>query len=261
MENLNRIIQYLLYLIRSIHLHGIHSPFVFQIHQDLIKESIPFYIFDEIESVRAKLLLSDKAIKVRDLGASGKGDVLIEKKIKKIAKTSLKSPRDAQLLFRLVYQFKPSTILELGTSMGITTSYLAKANPKAKIISIEGSNSISKIAALNQSKLNIENIKLIVGDFKDHLPNAIQELKKLDFVFFDGNHQKEATLNYFEHCLTAAHEESIFVFDDIYWSKEMQEAWSAIKANPKVSISLDLYNMGIVFFKSNQAKEHFTIYH
>lgn len=257
----NRLIQYINYLFRCIHLHGIHSPFVFHIQHEIIGEKIPFYAFDDIESVRAKLLLSQQEITVKDFGAGAKSSENKRVKIKQIARRSLKPPKDAQLLFRLAYHFKPQTFLELGTSLGITTAYLGKACPNAKIISIEGAPSVAKVAAVNLKKLDVLNVKQQVGVFEDELKSALNELEKLDFVFFDGNHRYRATLDYFESCLPKADEDSIFVFDDIYWSKEMKKAWKAIKQHPSVSVTIDLYSMGIVFFKKDQAKEDFTVYH
>lgn len=261
MKILNRLIQYIRYLFRSIHLHGIHSPFVFYIQHEIIREKIPFYAFDDIESVRAKLLLSQQEITVKDLGAGAKNNKVKRVKIKQIARRSLKAPKDAQLLFRLAYHFKPQTILELGTSLGMTTAYLGKACPNARIISIEGAPSVAKVAAVNLKKLNVLNVKQQIGAFEDELKPAMNDLKKLDFVFFDGNHRYQSTLNYFESCLPLTDENSIFVFDDIYWSKEMHSAWKEIKKHPAVTATIDVYSMGIVFFKKDQAKEDFTVYH
>lgn len=261
MKILNRLIQYIKYLFRCIHLHGIHSPFVFHIQHKIIDEKIPFYSFDDIESVRAKLLLSQQEITVKDFGAGAKSNANKKVKIKQIASRSLKPPKDAQLLFRLAYHFKPQTILELGTSLGITTAYLGKACPNAKIISIEGAPSVAKVASVNLKKLDVLNVKQEIGAFVDKLKPVMNEFEKLDFVFFDGNHRYQATLDYFEACLPKADEDSIFVFDDIYWSSEMQKAWERIKQHPSVSITVDVYTMGIVFFKKDQAKEDFTVYH
>lgn len=260
MNNLWRILQYINYLIRSIHLHGIHSPFVFHLHQ-LIKEEIPYYCFDEIEAIRAKLSLTQKKIKVSDLGAGSKTKSGIERTVSSISKSALKSPKNAQLLFRLAYEFEVNTIFELGTSFGISTSYMAKARPQAKVVSIEGAESIAKIASINFKKLNIHNVKLVNDSFDQAIDREVKLLEKLDLVFFDGNHSKEPTLDYFEKCLQYKHDKSIFIFDDIYWSKEMKSAWEVIKHHPEVNNTVDLFNMGIVFFRKDQAKEHFTIYH
>jgi len=242
-------------------LHGIHSPFVFYIQHEIINENIPFYAFDDIESVRAKLLLSQQEISVKDLGALGEKQKERKLKINEIARRSLKPAKDAQLLFRLAYYHKAENILELGTSLGITTSYLAKACPNAKIITIEGAPAVAKVAAVNLKKLDVLNVKQLVGDFKTELKPALEEFNQLDFVFFDGNHRYQVTINYFESCLPLAHENSIFVFDDIYWSTEMQKAWKKIKSHPSVTVTIDVYSMGIVFFKKDQAKEDFTVYH
>jgi predicted O-methyltransferase YrrM len=260
-KKINRALAYIKYLLRSFHLHGIHSPFIFQLQEEIIKEKIPFYAFDEIESIRAKLLLTEKKIKVDDLGAGSTYGSGNERSINSIVEQSTKSPKYAQIIFRLAHHFKPKTILEFGTSLGLTTAYLGKACPAAKIISMEGAAEISKVAEVNLNKLNVHNVKLQVGSFESELPIALEELEQLDMVFFDGNHRKEPTLEYFEKCLAKADKNSIFIFDDIYWSKEMSEAWEEIKANPKVKQSIDIFQMGMVFFREDQAEEHFTVYH
>lgn len=254
-------IAYVKYLFKSFHLHGIHSPFVFELHKNIIKEKIPYYSFIEIEAIRAKLLLTNKEIYVNDLGAGSKKSSKKHRKISTIAKYSTKKAKHAQLLYRLAYHFQPKTILELGTSLGISTAYLAKACPASQVISIEGSNEIAKVAEVNLQKLQVHNVKQIIGNFDNVLLSAIDELNKLDFVFFDGNHRKEPTLSYFHLCLEKKSENAVFIFDDIHWSKEMESAWQEVKNHPEVRQTIDLFELGLVFFKKDQAKEHFTVYH
>lgn len=258
---LNRFIAYIKYLLKSFHLHGIHSPFVFEFQQDILNSKFQFYCFEEIESIRAKLLLTDLKIEVLDLGAGSKTGNRKSRKINQIAKSALKKPKYAQLLFRLVHQYQPMNIIELGSSLGISTCYLAMANPKAKVITCEGAPEIAKIARINFEKLDIENIELLEGNFNQILPQALGKLNQVDLVFFDGNHQKSPTLEYFKLCLEKAHENSIFIFDDINWSSAMQAAWKEVKGHPKVKISIDLFEMGIIFFRDKQEKQDFTIYH
>jgi predicted O-methyltransferase YrrM len=159
----------------------------------------------------------------------------------------------------LVNRFQPEEVLELGTSLGISSAYLASANSKIKVITIEGCKEIAEKAKENFKKLGLQNIEQHLGNFDDVLPQLLSEKKKIDFVFFDGNHRKEPTLNYFKQCLAHAHEGSIFIFDDIYWSSEMKEAWNEIKMNERVTVTLDLFFMGIVFFRKEQVKQHFII--
>lgn len=255
------LLEYIKYLFRCFRLHGIHSPFVFDFNEEVVKDVYKYYCFDEIESIRAKLELTEKKIDVLDLGAGSRVSNHTQRKISNIAKTALKPTKQAQLLFKLAKYFQPDTILEIGTSLGISTSYLSKSCPDAKVISLEGSPQILKVAKINFEKLDIANITTELGNFDDTLIHSVKKLKKLDLVYFDGNHKERPTLNYFEACLPYSNESSIFIFDDIYWSKGMKRAWNKIKSHPEVTVSIDLFHFGIVFFKKDQEKQHFTIYH
>jgi predicted O-methyltransferase YrrM len=150
-------------------------------------------------------------------------------------------------------------IIELGTCLGITTSYLAKSTPSAEILTIEGCPETAAVAYQNFTALNLSNVELQVGNFNELLPKAIANAAELDFVYVDGNHTKQATLNYFNWCLPKIHENSLLIFDDIYWSEGMKEAWEEIKNHPDVTVTIDLFWIGLVYFKKGQAKEHFKI--
>ena len=158
------------------------------------------------------------------------------------------------------YQFyKPINILELGTSLGISTSYLAKADDNVQVFTFEGCRETSKIAQDNFNKQNITNASVILGNFNITLAEKLKEIKTIDLAFIDGNHQEQPTIIYFEQCLEYANNNTIFVFDDIHWSKGMENAWSYIKAHPKTTLTIDLFFVGIVFIKSELSKEDFTI--
>jgi len=238
---------------------GIHSPYIFHLVTEIIHDFNPFYCYSDIEKVREQLLNNHEYIKVTDLGSGSKVLRNSEKKISDIAKYSLKSKRQAQLLFRLINYFGSQHILELGTSLGITTSYLASVSSKSKVITLEGCPEISKLAQQTFASLNLRNIKLISGNFDETLPEALLQLTTLDVVFFDGNHQKEATLKYFQTCLPFKHNNTVIVFDDIHYSNEMNEAWEQIKTHNEVMVTLDLFHIGIVFFKKEFTKQHFNI--
>jgi predicted O-methyltransferase YrrM len=225
--------------------HDVHSPFVFDLLNWVIEDTTPFYIYSPIEALRSRLLLSKKTIAVTDFGAGSAVHASNIRGLSSIAKHALKPAKYAQLLFRLVRHFKPDTILELGTSLGISSLYMASPRSMSRLITLEGCPA--------------KNIRLITGAFKETLPIAIAELKHLDFVFFDGHHQKEATLNYFAQCLPYAGNDSVFIFDDIYWSEGMREAWEAIKRHSSITVTIDLFYIGIVFFRKEQEKQHFTL--
>lgn len=249
-------IRYLIYLIKARNEHSVHSPFVFELVTQVIYNKNNYYAYEEIEKQRDSLLLNSTTIEVADKGAK-KGNY--NKKIKKIAATSLKSKKYGKLIFRLVNHFQPKNIVELGTSLGITTAYMAKANPQASITSIEGAPEVAGIAGKTFKDLDIQNVKQIVGNFDDVLEHELDQFTSIDLAFFDGNHQKKATLHYFNICLKKKNTDSVFIFDDIYWSPGMTEAWEEIKKHPEVSVTVDLFELGLVFFRSGQVKQDFII--
>lgn len=194
MEKFRLLKSYLTYFFKSTNQHGIHSPFVYELYNNVIKDQTSFYAFADIESIRAMLLLSNQEIDVKDFGAGSKLTTSNKRKISSIVKNAAKSPKYGQLLFRLVNRFKPSTVLEIGTSLGISTMYLAAASKKTNVITIEGCPNISKIATINFKKIGFENITLHNGKFDEILPKIIAKENVLDFVFFDGNHTEKATI-------------------------------------------------------------------
>ena len=239
--------------------HGTHSPFVYKLVDEVIYDFNPKTEYTGIEEQRKKLLNDDTAITVTDLGAGSHLNKNRVKKVREIAKNALKTPRLAQLIYRLAKDSGASNLLELGTCLGITTAYLSKARPDAEIITIEGCPETAKKAYENFQDLGLENVELQVGNFDELLTRVIAEFPQLDFVYIDGNHRKDATLNYFNWCLPKVHENSLLIFDDIYWSKGMKEAWEEIKNHPQVTVTIDLFWIGLVYFKKDQAKEHFKI--
>lgn len=259
MQRLFQIIRYLKYFLVSTNEHGVHSPFVFDLVTGVIYPDKHYYSFPKIKLLRTKLETNQDVIHVEDFGAGSYHTKSSDRKISSILNYSGKPEKYGKLLFRLVNRFQPRSILEIGTSLGFSTAYMASACKHAKVITIEGSKSIAALAKENFTKLKLDNIKLVVGEFDDKLTDELNLLNQLDFVFFDGNHQKMATLNYFHQCLAKAHTQSVFIFDDIHWSSGMQEAWEEIKLNAKVTVTVDLFFLGIVFFHPSQAKEHFRI--
>lgn len=239
--------------------HGTHSPFVYKLADEVIYDFSEKNEYKQIETQRKKLLNDDRLITVTDLGAGSHLNKNRTKKVKQIAKNALKTTRLAQLIHRLAKDHHPENIIELGTCLGITTAYLSEACPKADILTIEGCPQTAAVAAQNFKELQLDNIELQVGNFDNLLPDAIASRKKLDFVYVDGNHTKEATLNYFNWCLSKVHEDTLLIFDDIYWSQGMKEAWAEIKAHPKVTVTVDLFWIGLVYFRKGQAKEHFKL--
>ncbi len=250
---------YLLYLIDAKNRHGVHSPFVYKLLDEVIYDKTTYEEFAAIEELRAGLVNDNRSITITDLGAGSTVNTNKTRRVSDIAKNSAKPPKLAQLIFRLAKWLKAENILELGTSLGISSAYLAKACPNSTVYTVEGCPETAKAAYTNFEQLGLENIQLITGNFDDKLPDLLQKTERLDLVFIDGNHRKEPTISYFNQCLEKAYEDTIFIFDDIHWSQGMEEAWEAIKGNERVTITLDLFFIGIVFLRKEQVKEDFVI--
>jgi len=259
MFNLGFAKDYLLHRFKAKNRHGIHSPFVYRMVDDVIYDFDAKKVYTDVENLRQQLLIDNRIITITDLGAGSHVNNNRRKKISDIAHNALKPPKLAQLLYRLVADLKPRNIIELGTCLGITTLYLQKASPKANVYTLEGCPETAGVAKETFKKAGINDVELLTGNFDNTLPDVINNLDELDFVFVDGNHQKEATLKYFEWCLPKVHENTLLIFDDIYWSEGMKEAWTEIKANPKVTVTIDLFWIGLVFFKPGQVKEDFLV--
>ncbi|MDB5155985.1 MAG: SAM-dependent methyltransferase [Mucilaginibacter sp.] len=250
---------YLLYRLKARNRHGLHSPFVYRLVDKVIYDFDAQKVYHEVESIRDGLLNDDRMITITDLGAGSHVNNNKQKRIGDIAKNALKPPKLAQLLYRLVADLQPKNIIELGTCLGTTSIYLQKAAPAAKVYTLEGCPETARIAKESFKKAGLNNIGLITGNFDNTLHDVIDGLDKLDFVFVDGNHQKDATLKYFEWCLPKVHEDTLLIFDDIYWSEGMKEAWAEIKAHPQVTVTVDLFWIGLMYFRKGQVKEDFMI--
>ncbi|MGL3000757.1 O-methyltransferase [Flavobacterium sp. RSSB_23] len=249
---------YLHFLWNSKNEHGVHSPFVFSLVTKCFydKKNKPEYAI--IKDYRKALLKNKNTINVTDFGAGSRVFKSNTRQIAQIAKTAGISSKRAKLLFRITQYFQPKSILEIGTSLGLATSSLALGNPKAKLTTLEGCPETSKIAKEQLQKSNFKNATTITSQFESFFTSN-QLDTNYDLIYFDGNHSKEATLAYFEQLLPTINNETLWIFDDIHWSSAMEEAWEQIKEHPKVRVTIDTFQWGLVFFREEQAKEHFTI--
>ncbi len=253
-----KVISYLKFLLKSANKQGERSPFVFDIIINCFNKKTAVNRYNQHLQYRKELLLNREQIVVTDFGAGSKVFKDNLRPINKISKYAGLSKKRANLLINLIYYFAPKNILEFGTSVGLATAAMHLGNPKAKIITLEGCSNTMNVAKNQFDQFTFDNIETIIGEFDSSL-HKLNLNSALDFVYFDGNHQKEATLKYFEFCLQHTHNKSVFVFDDIHWSKNMEEAWEEIKKHPKVKVTIDTFQWGIVLFRKEQEKEHFTI--
>lgn len=254
----SRIFSYINFLIQSKNQHGVHSPFVFNLLTQCIYDKKEFSGFQVVRNYRKELLENNQYIEVTDFGAGSKIFNSNKRKIAAVAKHAGISQKRAKILVKLSSYFNFNQVLELGTSLGIATCAISKGNEKSSITTLEGCPETASIAKQMFETYGLDNISTIIGDFKQTYFNEVSK-RTYDMIYFDGNHTKEATLNYFNACLSSIHNNSVLIFDDIHWSQEMEEAWEEIKTHEKVTVTIDTYQWGFVFFRKEQQKEHFII--
>lgn len=242
------------------HGHGIHSPFVFDFIDQVLNDKTNHPCYSLIENVRKKLLKDESVIDVEDLGAGSAVLTTKRRQVKQIARSSLKPRKYSQLLFRIAKYYQCRTMVELGTSFGITSAYLASADPAAKLLTCEGAACIAAIARRNFDELKLKNIHLAEGDFDHTLPTLLSSMWQVDLAFIDGNHRRLPTLNYFQQLLDHSTASTILIFDDIHWSDEMEQAWETIKKHPSVTLTIDLFFIGLVFVNPDfKVPQHFIL--
>ncbi|WP_034922835.1 O-methyltransferase [Gillisia sp. CAL575] len=260
---MHQIFAYIKFLFRSSNQHGVHSPFVYDLLTKCLYLKNDTPAFQKIRVYWNAVHRDKKSIKVTDFGAGSKVFKSNNRKISAIAKNAGIPLKRAILLNKLGSYFQFKSGLELGTSVGISSAAIAMDNP-ISLTSLEGCSETANVAQMYFDEFNLKNISVQIGEF-DVLLDSILEKEntnkdsRFDLVYFDGNHQKEPTLKYFKKLLPFAQNNSVFIFDDIHWSAEMEEAWEEIKADPSVRVTIDSFYWGLVFFRKEQEKEHFTI--
>lgn len=261
MSKWEQIVDYCHYRTQARTLHGLHSPFVYKLVETLIEDKgCTFAAFETLNGLRRQLRNDSTWLTIEDFGAGSNVLKSNKRKVKDIARYGITRKRFSEFYFKLINYFDYRYVVELGTSLGLNTLYLAKAGNQPTVFSIEGSAALQTYARELINRQGVKNVQLVSGSFDDQFPLVLKQLPALDFLLVDGNHTYEATLRYFNMALPFVHERTLMVFDDIYWSKGMKRAWTEIKAHPRVSVSLDFYYCGLVFFKSGFKEPlHFCI--
>ena len=251
--------RYLWHWLTAVNEHSLHSPFLFNLYTKTIQRRAISEDFNAIEQVRQQLIHSKEKITVHQLGADSRVNNELVRHVSAIARKGITSAKINKLLFKLIRDFECKNIIELGTSFGINTMYMA-TNSRVNVHSFEGCPNTAAIAQKNFDELGYSNIELIIGNINETLPQFIhQSMDKIDLVFMDANHKLEPTFNYFNQLLKICHHQTIIIVDDIYWSAEMTNAWEKLKSHPQVTTSVDLYALGLLFFRPELEKAHYRL--
>jgi len=248
-----RIKSYISFIIKSKNKHGVHSPFVFDLITKCFNKKNPTN-FDQLFLKYKKELFKNSST----INVTSNGTISNMRQVSKISKSTGISNKSAKLLIKLMQYYKPTSVIEIETSLGLSTAALSISLPNSSITTIEECTETGNISQNLFNKYQFKNIKLIIGNFNETLAKQLNK-NTFDFVFFNGNHTKKATLDYFKLSLSYIHNNSFFLFNNIYRNFEMKQAWEEIKKNPSVTVTIDTYQWGLVFFRKEQQKEHFTI--
>lgn len=244
-------------MLKSKNQHGIHSPFVYDLVTKCFYDSKKQGAYKTLRAYRNKTIQHKKIIPITDFGSNYRVFKSKERKVSTITKNAKITLKKQKLLYRVISYFKPDTILELGTSIGLGTIAMSIANPSSKLITMEECPNTSKLAQHYFNEFGLKNIYLKNSTFEDFF--KIKSSIKYDIVFINENHNKEDIINYFNILSDKINNDSILIFDGIYWNIKMTEAWNQIKGNSKVTLSIDTYYWGFIFFRIEQEKQHFTI--
>ncbi|MGQ1784192.1 MULTISPECIES: O-methyltransferase [unclassified Saccharicrinis] len=252
---------YLKYIFKKKHWR--EGDFISSVARDIahfiIYNNYPFYRFEDINDIRNDVLQSKQKVEVRDFGAGSKKFRSNHRALRHLVKYNASPQKQGELIFRFASYFKPNNIIELGTSLGLGTMYLALPNSQTKVYTIEGCPKVSNIANRLLGCAGANNVIQHVGPFREELPKVLASVDQVGMVYFDGHHAYQPTLDYFHLCLPKATEASVFIFDDIYWSREMAKAWNEISAHPSVSLSFDFFRFGVLVLNVPHVEEHCVI--
>lgn len=261
MLNFHQLKSYFKYWLNVVDEHSLHSPFVYEIYTNVIApkgRNIGISKFADIEKIRSNFQNSTTKIKIKDLGAGSKLDNGAFRSVADIAKYGLTKNKYSRLFVRIIEYLNAKNIVELGTSLGINTLYLS-SDDSVEVNTFEGSSSLYDIAHEVFKGMHRNNIKIIEGNINDTLPEFIMHSKSIDLIYMDANHQYEPTIEYFELFLKRCHDKSCIIIDDIHLSKEMDRAWKYILNHYGVTLTMDLFNVGIVFVNPELTKQHYTL--
>ncbi len=254
------ILRFLRFLKNSHTRYSVHSPFIYELIMRTMRPCKSPQGSAQVEALRSRLMNDHQSILKTDFGTGGLGEAgQYRVKISEIARGSLSSKRKIRKIVFLAKFMQARNMLEIGTSLGITAAYLQLIDPEISLFTLEGCPETARLARENLSSIGLDQVQIVEGAFEQSLPKVLLDIKRLDLVFFDGNHRKGGTLDYFYRCLEHAHNDSVFIIDDIHWSEEMEEAWEEIKKHEKVTVSIDLFHMGWVFFRKESSRQDFIL--
>lgn len=261
MNRLRQVFAYLHYWYNSKSRYNVHSPFVYTFMEEILHSKEKYPAYQQLDALHHWMATRKDLIHGDQFGAGSQYSRKAYLPVSELYRRTAVSKKFCRLLLRISARMAPTVVLELGTGLGLSTTALALGNERATVYSIEASSDIATIAQQHFARFQLNNIQLIIGHFDECLSDWLAHQKHVDLVFIDGNHQHHSTLAYFHAVAPYCHNDSVVIFDDIRWSPGMYNAWNTIVRDPRVTLSIDIFRMGLIFFRrQNRVKEHYMLY-
>lgn len=239
--------------------HGTHSPFVYKLTDEVIYDFSAKKIDDSVEQQRKKLFDDDSSLILTENNECLGQLKLQQTTVKRLAKKLTNKKEVDRLIYRLVANRQPAVSLQIGTGLGVSAAYFSMANSRNPVKIIECEPEFSTVAQRIFSNLGIDNVELRTGNLQQLLHHTLLNSTKLDIVYFNKFKDGETLFNLFGLCLAKADENSMFIIKGIYSDPSTKTMWAKIKELPEVTVTVDLFWIGLVYFKKDQAEEHFKI--
>lgn len=255
-------VKYIRHLLKARHRngYGLHSPFVYELARNVIFNKNRWTVPGNVREYHRAMRRSDQKLVIYDHGAGSRVTGREERKVASIARHSSVTPRQGALLYRLSKWYRPAAVVEAGTGIGISTSYLAAGAENAVISTIEGSPAKHNFAREHTDAGSSGGLEFLLGTFDTHIDRLASAAPDRTLFFIDGDHRYHSTMERVRSVMAQKElTETMMILDDIYWSDDMERAWKDACAEPGVDVSIDLFHMGILFRRPGISRQHFRI--
>ena len=216
---------WLKYLLQRKSKYNIHSPFVFDFVTKVLNDHGSNRDYDTIMRI---------------------GRLLDKKKHISFAKR-----KRSRLLYRVIQHYEPDSVVSFGSITALNATALALGNLQTKVYLEQSEDFLETLNAMG-----VINVRLIQPAEFDS-----EHFRRLNtgFVFFGRDSFEDDTWDYLTDCLNYKTADSVFIFEGIHHNRDIEDAWEEIKADEDVSVTFDLYSIGMVFFREGIEKQDFVL--
>jgi hypothetical protein len=224
--------------------YGVHSPFVYDLITQVIEEKCYFYAYRNISLIRLQLLQNEQFVHYKGKRIT----------VKKALRRYGISKKEGELLFRLTNYFKPHTILCIGSSLGLIPLYLTRYDSTVQCITLESEPDFANQAMCFLRREENPSLQIQIGSISETVPESIVQFQRIDCIYINKNVEINDLEVIFTQCFPYVHDTAFCVLAGIRSSKEKYHYWKQLCQHPNVTVTIDLFYTGILFFKPDLHK-------